>query len=861
MKNIFLIAIITLFSISICANSALDYYLPQNVELDAKIPTPATVLGYEVGEWMVSHDQLVSYLKTIASSTDRAVLKEYARSHENRPLYHLIFSAPKNLERLEEIRTEHLKLSNPAISSDINVAEMPLVIVLGYSVHGNEASAVNASLLTIYFLAAAKGDKIDELLENTVIIVDPALNPDGVNRFANWANMHKSKSAVIDPRSRVFNEVWPGGRTNHYWFDLNRDYILLAHPESRGRVEQIQKWRPNIVTDHHEMSSNNTFFFQPGVPSRINPLTPHKNHLLTAKIGEYHAKYLDAIGTCYFTEEVFDDYYYGKGSSYPDINSGVGILFEQASIRGFQRETDNGITTFPFAIKNQFTVTLSTLEAAKDMRVELLNYQKEFYTNAYEEADKDNIKAYVFGGVSDQGRTLELLKILQNHHIDVFQLSEDVKVGGEIFDKESSYMIPLKQQNYRLIKSLFEVNRYFRDQTFYDVSTWNMAMSFNLPLAEIKDKKQIDKLKGNVINELQIHGTVVNSGDNAVAWAFQWDEYYAPRALSEILSLGLRAKVAQAPFTYRDENLNKAFSYGTILIPAYDQNLTQEEIQQKMEMISKRDGLTIYSLKTSLTPNGIDLGSGTFSSLKQKKILMLVEGQSSSRDAGEIWHLFDTRYSQPMTLLEVDRINSVDLNNYNVMILPGGSYNGLSEAVVGKITTWLKNGGNLIAYKNATKWASKAFKLDINFKKPDINLSEKPVYGQMSADANLQAISGAIFETEMDLTHPLAFGYTQKTMPIFKSGTMVAENSKDPYASPIRYTKDPLLSGYCSDINHERLKGAPFVMINALGRGRIISFFDNTNFRGVWYGSNKVFTNAVYFGHLIKLAPRSWYEE
>lgn len=861
MKNSLFIAIITLFSLTVNANIGLEYYMPNNVEFDAKIPTPSTVLGYEVGEWMVSHDQLVSYLKTIANSTDRAVLKEYARSHENRPLYHLIFSSPKNIERLEEIRTEHLKLSDPNISSDINVEKMPLVMILGYSVHGNEASAVNASLLTIYFLAAAKGEEIDKLLENTVIIVDPALNPDGVNRFASWANMHKSKSGAIDPNSRVFKEVWPGGRTNHYWFDLNRDYILLAHPESRGRVEQIQRWKPNIVTDHHEMGSNNTFFFQPGVPSRINPLTPHKNHLLTAKIAEYHAKYLDKIGSRYFTEEVFDDYYYGKGSSYPDVNSGVGILFEQASIRGFQRETDNGIITFPFAIKNQFTVTLSTLEAAKNMRVELLDYQKEFYTNAFKEADKDDVKAYLFGGVSDQGRILELLKILRNHHIDVYQLLDDVKVGDKFFAKESSYMIPLKQQNYRLIKSLFEINRYFKDQTFYDVSTWNMAMSFNLPLAEIKDKKQIDKLKGNALTELQLHGDLINSSDNTVAWAFQWDEYYAPRALSEILSLGLQAKVAQSPFTYRDENLNKEFSYGTILIPAHDQSLSQEEIHQKMKMISKRDGLTIYSLKTSLTPSGIDLGSSTFSPLKQKQVLMLVEGKTNSRDAGEIWHLFDIRYSQPITLLEVDRINSVDINNYNVMILPGGSYNELSKTVVEKISAWLKNGGSLIAYKNASKWASKAFNLDIKFKKSVNNLAQKPVYGQMSADANRQAISGAIFETEMDLTHPLTFGYTQKTLAVFKSGTMLAENSKNPYASPIRYSNDPLLSGYCSDLNHERIKGAPFVMINALGRGRIISIFDNTNFRGVWYGSNKVFTNAVYFGHLIKSGPRRSDEE
>jgi hypothetical protein len=289
--------------------------------------------------------------------------------------------------------------------------------------------------------------------------------------------------------------------------------------------------------------------------------------------------------------------------------------------------------------------------------------------------------------------------------------------------------------------------------------------------------------------------------------------------------------------------------------------MSRQAIKQKLQTIAKQDGLDIYALQTSLTPSGIDLGSNTFSSVKQAQILMLVEGRTNSRDAGEIWHLFDTRYSQPITLLEVDRINGVDMNKYNVLILPGGSYNALSESSIEKINIWLKSGGTMIAYKDASKWASKAFNLDIKFKESETDLSENPIYGEMSADANRQAISGAIFETTLDLTHPLTFGYSQKSLPVFKSGTMVAELSGDPYASPIRYSNDPLLSGYCSDLNHERIKGAPFVMINALGRGRIISFFDNTNFRGVWYGSNKVFANAVYFGDLIKLGSRRSEEE
>ncbi len=842
------------------AQKGMDYYMSDNIDFDSSIPTPKSVLNYEVGEWMVSHDQLIYYFKIIANASERAVLKEYARSHENRPLVHLIFSSPENLDKLETIRLEHLKLSDPDKSKDLDLENMPAVVVLGYSIHGNEASGVNASLLIAYYLAAAQGEKMNELLRNTIIIVDPALNPDGVNRFANWTNMHKSKTPVIDPNSRIFNEVWPGGRLNHYWFDLNRDYLLLVHPESQGRVEQLHQWIPTVVTDHHEMGSNTTFFFQPGIQSRINPLTPEKNQILTYKIGEYHANFLDEIGSLYFTEEVFDDYYYGKGSAYPDVMAGIGILFEQGSVRGFQRQTINGIIDFPFAIRNQFTVTLSTLEAVRENRVEFLKYQREFYKDAFNKAANDDVKAIVFGGGQDKGRIAEFLKLLKNHHIDVYKLEEKIRVNGLDFSKDDSYVIPLKQSNYLLIKSLFEVTRYFEDRGFYDVSTWNIAMTFDIPMAEFKEAKKLDRLVGEKVDDFCFEGQYIAHHKSIVAWAFEWNEYYAPRAVGELLKLGLRVKVAHGPFSYKDNFFTKDFNYGSILVPAHNQNMPIAEITKKLKELAKRDGIKVYALGSGLTYKGADLGSSSFGLIRKPDILMLVEGRTSSFDSGEIWHMFDQRYAYPVTLLEVDRFSRADLNNYNVLILPGGNYNDLSEPSVKRIKSWINNGGTLIAYKEATQWSSTAFELGLKFK-PSAKAIDgnNAVYGDMRAEANIHSISGAIFKTEMDLTHPLTFGFEDKFLPVFKTGIMVAEQSPNPYASPIRYTNDPLMSGYCSEKNHERIKGAPYLMVHALGSGRVISIFDNANFRGVWLASNKVITNAVFFGDQIKMGA-GWRE-
>ena len=378
MKKINIIVCL-LFSCTGLFAQDLKYYLPDSVSYNADIPKPKDVIYHEVGEWHVTHDRLVNYMKAIATAApDRVKLEMMGLSYESRPQVLLIITSKKNHANLEQIRQQHLQLSDPSKSASVNIDNMPIVVYIGHSIHGNEASGANASLLSAYYLAAAQGKQIDDMLDNTVILFDPSFNPDGLQRFSTWANQHKSKNLVSDPNSREFNEVWPGGRFNHYWFDLNRDWLPAVHVESQNRLGWFHKWKPNILTDHHEQGSNATFFFQPGVPSRVNPLTPVKNQELTAKLGTFHAKYLDHIGSLYFTKENYDDFYYGKGSTYPDINGAIGILFEQASSRGHLQQTANGLLSFPATIKNQFVTALSTLEGANALRKEFLSFQRDF---------------------------------------------------------------------------------------------------------------------------------------------------------------------------------------------------------------------------------------------------------------------------------------------------------------------------------------------------------------------------------------------------------------------------------------------------------------------------------------------------
>ncbi len=843
---LFFFLFIALLSVS---QEKMDYFLPTDVTYNSNIPTPEQFFGQEVGEWHLSHDQVLSYIKEIARVSDRAVLQEYARTYENRQLVHLIFTSEANQKNLDELKALHIKYAAP--DENIDKSKVPLVINLGYGVHGNESSGPNSSVLTAYYLAAAQGNKIDKLLETSIILVDPCLNPDGFTRHSTWANMHQSETTTGDSNSRQCREVWPGGRGNHYWFDLNRDYLLLVHPESVGRIAKFHEWLPNIVTDHHEMGANSTFFFQPGVPSRNNPLTPEENYRLTHEIAIYHAKFLDKIGSAYFSEEQFDDYYFGKGSSYPDINGSIGILFEQAGFRGRVQETSNGMRKLAFGIRNQFTVTLSTLEAAMNLKDDLLQMQKDFYADALKLADKDPVKAYIFGNENDKVKTQYFVDLLNKHQIEVYANEKEINKNGFDFKPGTSFVVPVNQKQYRLLKSLFDITNTFADSTFYDVSTWTFPYTFNIQFAQIGALKDIQYSKEKVSAQKPEGEVIV--GKSSLAYLFRWNEYTSPTALYQLQNAGLKIKVATEKLSFVINGEEEQFTFGTILIQVSDQHLNENQIFDLISTVSKNTGIDFYGLTTGLSPKGIDWGSNYFIGLNKPEILMFVGGSTRSGDAGEIWHMFDQRYKIQVTLAETEDLKSINLSKYNTVILPGGSYREWSKTDVENLKRWVQLGGTLITCKSAASWAAQndlgktKFKRDVQ---PDstVNL----IYESRSKDMNVNVISGAIFNTVLDISHPLCYGYTEKTLPVFKTGSSVAEPLGLKYAEPVKYTSEPFLSGFVSDMNLEHIKNAPVVSVQNIGKGRIISYHESMTFRGIWLGTNKLFANGVFFGNIIQ---------
>lgn len=845
MKKSTLLLLLSFFAFTSYAQVDLSYYLPEGFTYDESIPTPKEVLGYEVGEWHVSHDQLVTYMKAVAAASDRVSFEETGRTYEKRPQVLLTITSPSNLGRLDQIKAERMKLRQAGLTADIE--NMPVVMYMGYSVHGNEPSGANASLLAAYHFAAA--NEIADDLENMVLLLDPAINPDGLNRFASWVNSHKSYNMNGDPNDIEYNEAWPRGRTNHYWFDLNRDWLPVQHPESRNRVRVFQDWLPNVHLDFHEMGTNSTYFFQPGVPARNHPLTPDKNFELTAKIGTYHAKALDKIGSLYYSQESFDDYYYGKGSTYPDVQGSIGILFEQASSRGHLQESVNGMLSFPFTIRNQFTANLSSYEAAKEMRQELNGFMQDFYTGIKSESEKDPNKAYIFGNLEDDAKSYHLADIILQHDIKVFELNEDITVNGKKFKSENSFIVPATQPQHRLIKAMFETRNTFKDSLFYDVSAWTYPMAFNLDFMALNSQilnlanvSEVDK------STLRLAPGKIIGSPGAYQYAMEWTDYYSPKGAYKLMQAGFQVRVATSEFSNEE---GKIFGRGTLLIGKGDTGLNDQEFFNKISEIASKSTVDIYGLSTGLT-EGINLGSPTIMPLDKPNIALLVQGGVNSAEAGEIWHLLDQRYEIPVTLLDMNSIGGKTLDRYNVVLMPDGRYGSLGKSGAETLRSWVSNGGTLVAKGSALQFLKDNNIGDFEFRSiTDTDSTLQKNYADFSNERGAKVIGGAIFNAKLDLTHPIGFGYLDEDIHTFRSGNLFLEPSSNSYANPLVYTDDPLASGYLHPSNLPGLRNGSVIQVAGVGRGRVVGYADNMNFRAFWFGTNKLYMNAIFFGQVI----------
>ena len=852
-------------------------YWPHGVGFDESITSPRDFFGFEIGHRHLRHDQVVAYLRQLASESDRVLLEEYGQTHDGRPLLLLTIAAPGRLQQQNEIRQRHRQLAQPRSADDPppDLDGLPVVLNMGYGVHGDEPSATNTAPLVAHYLAAARGPEIDRLLDRCIVLLDPCLNPDGFDRFARWANTFRGRVPNPDPAHLEHRQGWPPGRVNYYWFDLNRDWLPLVHPESQSRMNWYHRWKPNVVLDFHEMGTDSTYFFQPGVPRRTNPLTPADNIQLTRELATFHARSLDERGSLYFTQEVFDDFYMGKGSTYPDLHGAVGILFEQASSRGHVQESDNGLLEFSDTIGNQFTASLSSLQGVQALREKLLDYQAAFYRQSLAQAADQPIDAWVFQMPGNPTRLNRFADILLQHDIRCYRTTAELAVDGQRI-AAGSLVVPSAQPEYRFLRSLVDRRRKFRENVFYDVSAWTLPLAFNLKQSCLRQP-----LPASLLSPVNRQPTLIATGETVpeepaaeretptkiVALLFDWRDDQAVPLLQELLDRNCHVRIALKPFTSRIDGQPVRFDYGTMAIPlgVTDNRDRLDEINRLVIRYSQQ-GIRFSRLSSGRAAGGIDLGSNHFPRVQPRKVALLAGRGVSAYQAGAAWHQLDHRSGVPVSLIRHDQITQTDWDRYTTLIVPAGRYE-LSEAERGELRRFVRRGGTLIALGRANESMAGPL-LDqeqqaetADSEKPETAAgaepaeppaedAEPPLSLPRFADARdraaLKLVSGAIFQTRIDRTHPLLFGVRGNRLPVFRTSARPLRKSDTDVSNPIRYHHpDPLLAGYASAENRQLLAGTPAVSLHSLGQGHVVLFADDPNFRGFWPATSRVFMNAV----------------
>lgn len=861
----FLVLMISLFHPAAAQNK---YFFPKATSLDAKIPTPEQFLGYPIGTYFTRHEQVIAYFRELAKVSNRVHVQSIGKTYEQREQIIVTLTSPANYERLEQIRQEHLNQvdpGKPALSSNA-----PVIIDLGYGVHGNETSSTEASLLTGYYLAASQDAETNNWLDKAVIFIDPSLNPDGRDRAANWHNAYHSFPPVADPIDKEHQEAWPNGRTNHYFTDLNRDWLNLVQVESRNRVVFFHQWYPNVQIDFHEQGTNATYYFEPTPKRHESPIIPQFLYDFNVILAKYHAKALDDIGSLYFTKENYDNLSPIYGSTYPKFFGSVAATFEQASSRGILQESSNGPLSFAFTIRNHLTTSFSTIKGSVAERTGLFKVQKDFFKYALEQGKKNPAKAFVFGDSKDVTLTQKFLGLLLQHHINVYELNANIKEEDKTFEKGKAYIVPSAQPNFLLVHSLFEEN-ILKDSIYYDNTGWSVIHAYGLKYAKVNGAFS----QGNAVTSLNLTPGVVEGGQSAYAYVINYSDYNSSKALYHLLLKNVLVKTAFKPFSVNAGNEKRAYSPGSLVIAAAGQTISSDSLYHVLKSVAAETNINILAVNTGYSAEGIDLGSSNIKVVSKPEVALAFGQGVTSSEAGQVWFLLNQQLDLPVTKIDLASFSRAPLNRYNTLVLPGGNYNAWDKPTVDRIKNWVNEGGTLITFQTATAWAIqqgivkeklseterfagrgantdtppvKDDKEKAEVKKP---AAERLDYERQEDVEGSRRINGAIFQSDLDITNPIAFGVNSRKLFINKNGPTLLLPSTNKYATIAQYTSKPFVNGYSSKQNIAKVANSAAIIAAAAGNGEVILFADDPTYRGYWLGTNRLFLNAIFFGNLL----------
>jgi len=796
----------------------------------AQLKSPSEFLGYELGSQFTRHHQVVDYYQYLAQAEpSRMQLMEYGKTNERRPLLLAYISSEENIKNIENIRQEHLKNTKGEGEPD------KAIVWLSYNVHGNESVSTEASMQTIYDLLTDKSN----YLENTVVIMDPCINPDGRDRYVNWYNQHKNTPNNVDPNSKEHHEGWWSGRSNHYMFDLNRDWAWLTQVESQQRLKQFNKWLPHVHVDFHEQGVDNPYYFAPAAEPFHEVITDFQREFQVT-IGKNHAKYFDENGWFYFTKEVFDLLYPSYGDTYPTYNGGIGKTYEQGGSgrAGLGIITSIGDTlTLKDRIAHHHTTGLSTVEVASKNTEKLNTEFKKFYQ------DKSfKYKNYVLNGNPD--KLDALTNLLKQHEIEFSSGSNATYKGfnygtgklGTIKSTHNSLIVSTDQPKGTLVKVLFEPNAKLSDSVTYDITAWSLPYAYGLDAlaTESAITKTSPPHNGKELGLIQ---------SNSYAYVTDWNTINDAKFLSELLNNKVRVRYSNKPFTLDGHNHKR----GSLIITKSD-NKNLKDFNQILNDASIKFSKRLTATNTGFVESGKDFGSRYVEMIPDVKVAVLSGNPTSTLRFGEIWHFFEQQLNYPLSVLDESYFNRVDLADYDVLILPDGwRYRSfLNKSNTEKITDWVKAGGKLIVMGGAIDALAndKGFGIKEKEAKKDTTISLEG-FDSSQRERIKSAITGAIFKATVDPTHPLAYGYGSSYFTL-KLGDRAYNYLDGGSAVYLGKNANTPVSGFAGSEAQKKIAETLIFGTERMGSGQVIYMVDNPLFRGFWENGKLFFANAIF---------------
>jgi len=821
-----------------------SYYFPAARQFDARAPSPQQFLGYDIGSHYTRHDRLVAYFNELARVSDRVRVEVIGQSYEQRPLLLVTITSPRNHARSAQIAAQRQALVDPA--QPLPGDDAPSVVWLGYSVHGNETSSGEAAMLTAYYLAANQDAETAGWLENAVVVIDPAQNPDGRDRASNWHNAWGSRPPSADPADREHVEPFPTGRVNHYFTNLNRDWLALAQADSWPKVAQFHRWYPNIQIDFHEMGKDSTYYFEPSPKSMESPLLPRSSYEANHWLARFHAQALDALGSLYYTGENFDNFSPIYGSTYPDFHGAVGVTVEQASSRGRVQESVNGPLHFDFTIRNQVATGLASVRGAVEDRMRLFVLQKAFFRSALAQAAAYPVRDWVFGDAADATLTRRLLALLLQHRIQVHALARDVEVDGKRFRAGSAYVVPVRQPQFRLAHAIFEFTPPVKGDVFYSGTSYAVAPAYGLRYAASRGALPTGvKVEAAPAAQGGIHG-----GRAGFAYVADPRDFGSYRLLGGLLRDGVRVRTAHQPFTAATAAGEVAFGHGAVVIPVAGQALDAGALQARVLARAQEAGVTVHALDSGRTASGIDLGSDNVRVLRAPSIALVMGEGVSATEIGSAWFALDTALGLPASKLDPAQLASVDLSRYTSIVLSAGSYGTVGEAGVTALKRWIAAGGSLVVYGSGARWAIDKGLVEAKLRGDGKGEEGQRLdFGTVRDVFALGRVSGNILSADIDPTHPLGFGVQQRRIWVNKESGLVFEPGKNAFLNVVTIDRQPVVNGYLSDANRARVAGSSYLQVVPSGSGNVVLFADDPAHRKYWHGTERLLLNALLQGN------------